>query len=323
MSTDASTIAEPAVVPPVQKVATLPPVPDTAPPAEPRRSNWRDIEPVLKWATVAYGFGFVIVMFHTYRLGLPMLQLMEPVNVWIGAPLAIFAFFLDKFYASFRSSTVAFRNSLQDAKEVRERLDRTSPTLRDMYNNAFDNWADALGQLTALFGLHLFAASLLRRLFRFALDLMERGGGLDLPTDADRIAQKRSEVLEQVTPILLSAGAAAAVIRFFTTVLLYVYVLLACWLYVEMFPHIPQSLGGGRPAAVRLIVSPESLPETAEFADWRPAQSADRAAAKTTLLIPVTLYLHTDREWIVRKGGGPLVSLGEHAVEGVLFDARP
>jgi len=52
------------------------------------KANWRDIEWILKWAADAYGFGFLTVMWYTHhRLGVPVLQLIEPVNVWIGAPL--------------------------------------------------------------------------------------------------------------------------------------------------------------------------------------------------------------------------------------------
>ena len=48
-------------------------------------AKWHNIEPALKWVAVAYAFGFVTVMLYTYRLGIPVLQLIEPVNVWIGA----------------------------------------------------------------------------------------------------------------------------------------------------------------------------------------------------------------------------------------------
>ncbi|HYK61081.1 MAG TPA: hypothetical protein VEV85_16735 [Bryobacteraceae bacterium] len=52
---------------------------------------------------MAYGFGFLTVMVHTYPLGVPALQLIEPVNVWIGAPLAGVVFFLDKLYLTLGS----------------------------------------------------------------------------------------------------------------------------------------------------------------------------------------------------------------------------
>jgi len=66
-------------------------------------SQWHTIEPILKWGAVAYGFGFLTVMVHTYLLGVPVLQLIEPVNVWIGAPLAGVVFFLDKLYLTLGS----------------------------------------------------------------------------------------------------------------------------------------------------------------------------------------------------------------------------
>lgn len=55
--------------------------------------GWTNIEPFLKWGAVAYGLGFVTVMFHTRKIGIPVIQLVEPVNIWIGLPLAVVLFF--------------------------------------------------------------------------------------------------------------------------------------------------------------------------------------------------------------------------------------
>lgn len=75
--------------------------------------NWHDIEPILKWAAVAYGFGFLTVMWHTHRLGVPVLQLIEPVNVWIGAPLAIVVFFLEKLVKGREQNSRRLRNGAE------------------------------------------------------------------------------------------------------------------------------------------------------------------------------------------------------------------
>src|SRR4051812_34913304 len=47
------------------------------------------IETLLKWGSIAYGLGFLTVLFNTVKLGIPTLELIEPVQVWVGIPLAI------------------------------------------------------------------------------------------------------------------------------------------------------------------------------------------------------------------------------------------
>ena len=41
--------------------------------------------------------------------------------------------------------------------------------------------------------------------------------------------------------------------------------------------EIPQSLGGGRPMQVELLISAEALPETAEFRSWRASEGEQRS----------------------------------------------
>src|SRR6187399_2481245 len=49
------------------------------------------IERVVRYGAVAYAFGFLVVMTHTWRLGLPVITLVDPVYVWLGLPFALVA----------------------------------------------------------------------------------------------------------------------------------------------------------------------------------------------------------------------------------------
>ena len=82
-------------------------------------ANWHNIEPVLKWGGVAYVFGFGIVMYHTYRLGIPTLQLIDPVNIWIGTPVTILTFFSDKIYFGAKKSVGNLMQSFRDTAGMR------------------------------------------------------------------------------------------------------------------------------------------------------------------------------------------------------------
>lgn len=119
------------------------------------------------------------------------------------------------------------------------------------------------------------------------------------------------------------ANAARWYLNFVSTILL---IPLASWLYVQLaFPAIPQSLGGGRPIEVELLVSAEALPDSPEFRDWRPGTEKEQAGQspvrKPAVLVPVTLYFHTEHELYVRKGSGPILSLSDHAIEGILYNS--
>ena len=64
--------------------------------------NENDIKTAVAWGSLSYAFGFVTVMLHTWRLGFPVLELLSGVYIWIGLPLAIFAFFLKCLFRYFR-----------------------------------------------------------------------------------------------------------------------------------------------------------------------------------------------------------------------------
>ena len=57
-----------------------------------KESEGKQLEVLISWASIAYALGFVTVMIHTARLGIPVIELIEPIYVWIGLPLALVVF---------------------------------------------------------------------------------------------------------------------------------------------------------------------------------------------------------------------------------------
>jgi hypothetical protein len=43
-------------------------------------------------------------MLHTYRLGLPVVELIEPIYIWVGLPLAVVLYFIGQLLAAFRAT---------------------------------------------------------------------------------------------------------------------------------------------------------------------------------------------------------------------------
>ena len=295
----------------------------------PDEASWRNIEPVLKWAGVAYMFGFLIVMLHTYRLGIPTMQLIEPINIWIGAPLAIVGFFLDKLYASAKRAAGSLSQSLKEAAGIRQRFTKDSNDLRTLFDQILDFWFGSMALFASPFGLVGPTKKFYWRLFRIWIALIRKVRGVDpLAFLAEGGGeQDRERLLNSVEPTLKWTLRIGAFARFLNAGIYILYVFLACWLYVEVYPSIPQTLGGGRPLAVELLVSQDALPPGKEFEDWRRAdgrgeESPSQPEAKESIAVPVTLYFRSEHELIVRKGTGPIVSLSDHAIEGIVFPHR-
>jgi len=303
-----------------------------------RKLNWHDVEPILKWGTVAYAFGFLTIMLYTNRLGIPVLQLIEPVNVWIGAPLAVAAFFFDKLYAVMKRNTADLFLRIRKARDVRNRLNsKPDSEITDLFRHVIDLLVDSLTLLTA--DLDLFGVS--RKLIQALIPVyLKRTPWAYLydPTpgqaaSAPALSQRdRTLLLNFIGRILQWAGVTGAILRFLNFAGAICLVPLACFLYVYLvFPLVPQTLGGGRPMTVQLLISADALPKVSEFRDWLPAtgkkepsasEAPAQAPSKEPVLVPVTLYFRTDHELYVQKKPGPVVSLSDHAVEGIIFSGR-
>ncbi len=59
-----------------------------------KESEIKQIEYFLAWGSVAYIAGFITVTVHTAQLGIPVIEILRPVYIWVGLPLAIVIFFI-------------------------------------------------------------------------------------------------------------------------------------------------------------------------------------------------------------------------------------
>jgi len=294
------------------------------------RLNWHDIEPILKWAAVAYGFGFLTVMFYTHSLGIPVLQLIEPVNIWIGAPLAIVAYFLDKLFTAAKRAGADFALRVREAHEMRHQLRLAKDDLVNLFYQAVDLMVSSLALFLAPIGLVKPALGISRVIVRVYLEQWRKSSKQDpieILKSSEHIVseEERQRILSWIGRILSWAHTMAAVYRFMNAVVVICLVPLFCILYIDaIYPRIPQSLGGGRPMSVGLLLSDEALPEAPDFRAWLPTRQKEPvgvplAAGKHTVLIPVTLYFRTEHDLYVQKDSGPIVALSDHAIDGIVF----
>src|SRR5262245_12223709 len=83
------------------------------------------IDRVLTYGAVSYGFGFLVVMLHTWRLGLPVISLADPIYVWLGLPFAIVAFYATPIFTVVRNRAIDVTASTAEAFKT----DKVTPNL--------------------------------------------------------------------------------------------------------------------------------------------------------------------------------------------------
>jgi hypothetical protein len=214
--------------------------------------GWRNIEPLLKWGAVAYGFGFLTVMWHTRALGIPVIQLVEPINVWIGSFLAVVLFFLDKIVARVKGASEELAEAIRAAKKQREEM---------------RNWSDPQKLYDAIIATFDQAYLLFRRPSSWVPKRALQSARRELETLFDENAtpqQKRADLLKQWGILISSFNALIAVRKFIYFVVYVALVFIACAVYVtNVYPQMPQSIGGGKPMSVRLIVNTEKISKDA------------------------------------------------------------
>ena len=310
--------------------------------AEDSAGTWRNVEPLLKWAAVAYGFGFVVVMMHTRALGIPVIQLLEPINILIGLPLAVVMFFLDKIGARFKRKKAELLDALREAEQQREKIEEVKDWIDPQ--RLYDAITFTLSQANLMFSGTEFwlPAWILKRSRNRILKLFDK---------ATTPQQQRASLLKAwglMSYILDALVAIAVFVRF----LGYVAVLVAaCALYVTyIYPNMPQTIGGGKPITVRMIVNSKKIPQTNETGALFPAresaketpiaadsretnasQKEDTAvppgeggkkpqeAVESMETRPITLHYQTEAAYYVSSGNGPIISLDHKAVDGIIF----
>jgi hypothetical protein len=94
---------------------------------------------------------------------------------------------------------------------------------------------------------------------------------------------------------------------------------IALALYVwEFYPEIPQSLGGGRPSTVTLVVDLSALPKNLT-PETQSAPSNVVQSGKETVSLPVTLLYLTAGAYFVQTESGIRMSIKADAVKSVIW----
>ncbi|MBI1930442.1 hypothetical protein HYR99_40115 [Candidatus Poribacteria bacterium] len=268
----------------------------------------KQVETILGWASVAYAAGFVTIMIHTARMGIPVVELIKPINIWIGAPLAVEIFYIRKLGVLIKLRKEAFREELAELKKEASNLIEAQDS----------DWFVALFTALATFLLPFpFRTQTQEKMRKQLFNWMVRKYRFTV--------QVPDFIRKMLAKTIYVCRAIIAFNRFLNFLLVILLIPVASYIYVVIvYPVIPQSLGGGKPMVVRLIVDSEKIPlDTPELrALFSPQVNTQEKTNNARTTLPVDLLYLTQETYYVRLPNNPIVSMNAGAVQGIIWILR-
>lgn len=261
-------------------------------------------ERLIAWASIAYGCGFLIVLIHTARLGVPVLELVKPVYILIGLPLAALGYFSRQIVSWIRATALASRDEVVSA-------------LREPYISSKDEQSVNVDKFLQAFSQAVPWYFSVRPLAGVSSWLLHRVLDREQP-HPDRLAAWTG-FLDRNARILLFY---AALIRLLNRLILIAAIGLVLGLYVwDVYPKLPLAYGGGAPMNVRLLLDTSKLPSDLPYLTGPagPASAKVGERAKAFLTPPLELLYITSTDFLVRAPTGSVVALDRDVVTGVVY----
>lgn len=261
-------------------------------------------EKLIAWASIAYACGFVIVLLHTARIGIPVLDLVKPIYVWIGLPVAAVLFFARQILGWLRSRAAANRAEFVGALKTDH-----SRLTGDDRSEVTDRVIDTVAYITPWF----LPRKFVQRIFRSVVDRIFLRVGSRGPDHArtvkilDAYARgfRATRALLNLSNLVIQTAAGAGLI------LLYVWTL---------YPRLPQAYGGGAPAPVRLLIDTAKLPPGLPHVTG-PRDSREPAALPLMTPDVSLLYITTAAYWI-QTPDARVIALDKSVVMGIVYESK-
>jgi len=265
------------------------------------------LKKILTWGSVAYACGFITVLLHTWKLGLPVVELIKPIYVWIGLPIAMVAFFWERILLHFRTQGSML------AAEFRRSLIALSDEIKPKEIDLVAEW---LGIFATIPGIWLFRP-LLRRFVQNDLGpVVEVIRNKVVPVEYEPKVRRFFHLFHRVAGVL---GVLSAIFSALNLVGNIMGILLALYVYVWIiYPIIPQSLGGGQPTRVQIVVDGEALPAELRIQGLA-AENRSLFSPSARVLSADLLYM-TNELFFIELGSAARLSIKAEAVRAVLWN---
>jgi hypothetical protein len=282
------------------------------------------LESLLKWASVAYALGFVTVMVNTARIGVPTLQLIDPIQIWVGIPLALVFWLVFGAAKHYRKRAALVANDIQKQEAEFKQLFEVAKT-GDLVS-VMGKFFEMLDQVPGLgFWPFFVLARMQSNWFKRMCDRL--AVRIKPGRDADSDSQEKQP--DEVMPLVIELTRLLARVYVwgdYLTSAFYVGVLLlgASVVYVVfVYPIVPQSWGGGKPTIVRMSIDKERIsPDENEFQSLFPPQKSTIESPKSPLSGPLTLLYSTEHAYYIRLSNGKVMQINPEAVSAIIFDGR-
>ena len=254
------------------------------------------------------------------------MQLLEPIYIWIGAPLAITLYFLEPLIAAYKRRRQLLRLEMdkinQDLAELRaietpqKAAEAALKAVGEMIDLIADFFSEVVGPMALLF--KLMREFLLPALKRLLEENMNTG-------NADQL---RSLLIRFTSRLTLGTRSVTAFLTFGSRLLPLALLALALGLYtVFVYPVIPQSLGGGSPLWPVIVEAKKIPPDDENLQGLFPATEAEKAddafqtkpdKPEIQVTCTVVLQYETDHAYYIRRDHGPIVAIDHDAVNGII-----
>jgi len=262
------------------------------------------VKTVVAWGSVSYAFGFLTVMLHTSRLGLPVLELLEPIYVWIGLPLAAFTFLARWLLKYFKSRSTELTDEFGSSLErLRGKLD----------SEKVDIIADLVGAINLLpFPRWILGRPLQRIIQRHMEPLLEQ----DKIEDPE-IFERNVLWFSKITAIIkIFLVVSEFLILFARGALIIILLIFYVW---ELYPKIPQSFGGGKPNYIQLVVEKSALSPHLITNNNSPSSATIIVGSKFIILSADLLY-QTKTYFFLKIGSSMIFAVKSAAVQSVIWN---
>lgn len=265
-------------------------------------------EKLITWASVAYGFGFSVVLLHTARLGVPVLELLKPIYILVGLPLSLLAYFSRRVVDWLRTNLRRNRDALVAALKTKYSSDEEVP--EEIVTKMLDSTLQVLPWY--------FPKILSRAIFTRLIDSARDPQVKDEKQKRGRRDPSLLRLVEGYQRILNAWRPAKSLINI--GVLLVVSAALVILYVWEIYPRVPMACGGGAPVRVLLLVDEAKLPPAVASMTKTP-QTTTRSGAALSGQIEL-LYI-TSTAYLVRTRDGVVMSLDKSLVNGIVYgDSR-
>jgi hypothetical protein len=251
----------------------------------------------LKLAAIPYTFGFLTIMFHTAQYGFPVVQVLQPLNFWVGAiPTVLFVAawkgitFMVSFPWGNRLEKVAIRLGSRRTEIVKDILLVGLVLLQVL---ALLTERKRTPNDPTMSAVQIVLTSLL--IFTFML--------YSMLSSAERpyISTPPFVWMMERIPLVIS-------------LFLFIAMIFSVYLY-QIYPALPQRYGFGRPANIKLVLDPKMSPP--DLLENKPADPTLPVVSRS-----VKLLYRTDKEDLILcdQCQSKSLSITSSAVLGIIWE---